>query len=225
MFDGLKGPGESQAKDGSSLRVAIIHARWNTTLIEALLAGAITRLKASGVHPENIIIQSVPGSWELPIAVQRLYAGSQTQASASSSGSGDLLGSATDLPSLVVQGSDQKTGSSGDGSLKASNTASNKKEGPFDAIIAIGVLIKGETVHFEHIAEVTSRGLMRVQLDFGVPLIFGLLTVLNEEQGLKRAGLTEDGHNHGEDWGDAAVEMALKRKQWNEGVIVSERSV
>ena len=39
---------------------------------------------------------------------------------------------------------------------------------PFDAIIAIGVLIKGDTVHFEHIAESVSRGLMRVQLDFGV---------------------------------------------------------
>ncbi|RVD83514.1 uncharacterized protein DFL_007900 [Arthrobotrys flagrans] len=226
MFEGLKGPGESQAKDGSSLRIAIVHARWNTTLIEPLVTGAISRLKASGVHPSNIVIQSVPGSWELPIAVQRLYSASQIQASTSSSGSGDLLGSATDLPSLVVQGNDEKTGSKGDGSLTAGKTGDvGKKEGPFDAIIAIGVLIKGETVHFEHIAEVTSRGLMRVQLDFGVPLIFGLLTVLNEEQGRKRAGLTEDGHNHGEDWGDAAVEMALKRKQWNEGVIISERTV
>ncbi|KAF3204795.1 hypothetical protein TWF106_001444 [Orbilia oligospora] len=227
MFEGLKGPGEAQSKDGSSLRIGIVHARWNTTLIEPLLTGAISRLKASGVDPSNIIVQSVPGSWELPIAVQRLYSASQIQASTSSGASGDLLGSATDLPSLVVQGSGSgtETGSKGDGSLKASNTGSKKSEGPFDAIIAIGVLIKGETVHFEHIAEVTSRGLMRVQLDFGVPLIFGLLTVLNEEQGRKRAGLTEDGHNHGEDWGDAAVEMAIKRKQWNEGVIVSERSV
>ncbi|KAK6354372.1 hypothetical protein TWF730_008780 [Orbilia blumenaviensis] len=227
MFSGLKGPGESQAKDGSNLRIAIVHARWNTTLIEPLVAGAISRLKASGVLSENITIQSVPGSWELPIAVQRLYAGSQIQASTSSSASGDLLGSATDLPSLVVQAEGLSTGSKGDGSLSVSKGgASGKakgKEGPFDAIIAIGVLIKGETVHFEHIAEVTSRGLMRVQLDFGVPLIFGLLTILNEEQGRKRAGLTEDGHNHGEDWGDAAVEMAIKRKQWSEGIILSER--
>ncbi|KAK6529835.1 hypothetical protein TWF281_008994 [Arthrobotrys megalospora] len=212
MFSGLKGPGESQAKDGSSLRVAIVHARWNTELIEPLVTGAINRLKAAGVHPENIILQSVPGSWELPIACQRLYAGS-----------------ATDLPALVVEGgNDQKTGSKGDGSLLAvagKDEGSKKREGLFDAVIAIGVLIKGETVHFEHIAEVTSRGLMRVQLDFGVPLIFGLLTVLNEEQGRKRAGLTADGHNHGEDWGDAAVEMALKKKQWSEGIIVSERSV
>ena len=45
---------------------------------------------------------------------------------------------------------------------------------------------------------------------------------MNEDQAKRRAGLTEDGHNHGEDWGDAAVEMAVKRKQWGDGVIVSE---
>ncbi|KAF3934041.1 hypothetical protein ABW19_dt0202946 [Dactylella cylindrospora] len=223
MFSGTKGPGESQKLDGSSLRVAIVHARWNSTLIEPLVAGAVTRLKALGVLPENIVIQSVPGSWELPVAVQRLYAASQIQGStASIGGSGDLLGSATDLPSLAVSG--ESTGSKGDGLLSA-GTSSGKKEGAFDAIIAIGVLIKGETVHFEHIAETVSRGLMRVQLDFGVPVIFGLLTVLNEEQAKKRAGLTEDGHNHGKDWGDAAVEMAVKRKQYSEGIIVTEKSV
>ncbi|EPS37062.1 hypothetical protein H072_9322 [Dactylellina haptotyla CBS 200.50] len=229
MFSGVKGPGGSQKLDGSSLRVAIVHARWNTTLIEPLVAGAISRLKAANVHPENIIVTSVPGSWELPVAVQRLYAGSQIQGSTTGIGgaSGDLLGSATDLPSLVVQGGG--TGSSGDGLLSAGggkkkSEGGEKKEGTFDAIIAIGVLIKGETVHFEHIAESVSRGLMRVQLDFGVPVIFGLLTVLNEEQAKKRAGLTEDGHNHGEDWGDAAVEMAVKRKQWGEGAIVTERA-
>jgi len=74
-------------------------------------------------------------------------------------------------------------------------------------------------MHFEHIAESVSHGLMRVQLDFGVPVIFGLLTVLNEEQASIRAGLTPGGHNHGEDWGDAAVEMGAKRKLWADGVI------
>ncbi|KAF3920577.1 hypothetical protein ABW21_db0200419 [Orbilia brochopaga] len=231
MFTGTKGPGESQKLDGI-LRIAIVHARWNATLIEPLVAGAISRLKSLGVLPENIITTSVPGSWELPVAVQRIYTGSQVQGSASGiSGGGDLLGSATDLPSLAVSGTE--TGSSGDGLLSTgkktgsgSGAAKEKgvKEGAFDAIIAIGVLIKGETVHFEHIAESVSRGLMRVQLDFGVPVVFGLLTVLNEEQAKKRAGLTSDGHNHGEDWGDAAVEMAVKRKQWGDGVIVTERA-
>ena len=84
----------------------------------------------------------------------------------------------------------------------------------FDVVVAIGVLIKGETMHFEYIADAVSTGLMREQMDSGTPIVFGLLTVLNEEQGLARAGLKEGGHNHGEDWGAAAVELGLKTKNW-----------
>lgn len=181
---------------GSSLRVAIVHARWNTSLIEPLVEGAKKTMLAQGVKEANIVIESVPGSWELPIAVQRLYTASQIQASSSSSGlAGDLLGGLTLGRS--------STPTPGGGSARSGTPAPSASNGAFDAIIAIGVLIKGETVHFEHIAESVSRGLMRLQLDFAVPVIFGLLTVLNEEQAKKRAGLTPDGHNHGEDWGNA----------------------
>lgn len=81
---------------------------------------------------------------------------------------------------------------------------------PFDVIIAIGTLIKGDTVHFEYISEVTSHGLMNLQAELHVPVVFGVLTCLSEDQALSRAGLLENGHNHGEDWGAAAVEMATK---------------
>jgi len=69
-------------------------------------------------------------------------------------------------------------------------------------------------MHFEYIADSVSQGLMRVQLDTGVPLIFGLLTVLNDEQAKARAGVTSGSHNHGEDWGAAAVELGVKRAEW-----------
>lgn len=72
-------------------------------------------------------------------------------------------------------------------------------------------------MHFEYIADAVSQGLMRVQLDTGVPLIFGLLTVLSEEQAMARAGLASGGHNHGEDWGLAAVELGVKRREWAAG--------
>jgi 6,7-dimethyl-8-ribityllumazine synthase len=72
-------------------------------------------------------------------------------------------------------------------------------------------------MHFEYIADAVSHGLMRVQLDSGVPVVFGLLTVLDEKQGLARAGLTPDGHNHGEDWGTAAVELGTKKAGWEQG--------
>lgn len=90
---------------------------------------------------------------------------------------------------------------------------------PFDAVIAIGVLIKGATMHFEFISDTVSHGLMRVQLDTSVPVIFGVLTALTDEQALERAGIGSDvkGHNHGEDWGLAAVEMASKLRRWGEG--------
>lgn len=66
----LKGPTPEQ-HDGSGLRVAIVHARWNTTVIEPLVAGAKAKLLECGVKESNIVIQSCPGAWELPIAVQR----------------------------------------------------------------------------------------------------------------------------------------------------------
>jgi 6,7-dimethyl-8-ribityllumazine synthase len=118
----------------------------------------------------------------------------------------DLLGSASDLTALT--------------SSTATPATSTQ---PFDAIIAIGVLIKGETMHFEYISDAVSHGLMRLQLDGNVPIVFGLLTLLTEEQGLFRAGIAgngSEGHNHGEDWGSAAVELGVKRKGWVEGKIV-----
>ncbi|KAK8197493.1 6,7-dimethyl-8-ribityllumazine synthase [Phyllosticta capitalensis] len=207
----LKGPGEARTYDGSNLRIGILHARWNTKIIDALLAGAKKELAAAGVKSENIVIQDVPGSYELPFAVQRMYASSQIQAS-SSSGGGALVSAATDLLGASSSQTDLTT--------LASSKGDKASTAPFDAIIAIGVLIKGETMHFEYIADAVSHGLMRVQLDSNVPVVFGLLTVLNEQQGLYRAGIAgngTEGHNHGEDWGKAAVELAVKRRGWAEG--------
>lgn len=92
----LKGPGEARKYDGklassqapasvtlqaddcifpiysgSGLRVGIVHARWNSKIIDSLLDGAKKSLAAAGVKDENIVIQTVPGSYELPFAVQR----------------------------------------------------------------------------------------------------------------------------------------------------------
>ncbi|EED20354.1 DMRL synthase family protein [Talaromyces stipitatus ATCC 10500] len=207
----IKGPGERETYDGTGLRIAIVHARWNTTIIEALVSGAVNSLVSTGVSKDNIVIQSVPGSYELPVAVQNIYRASHVQAAASSS-TGDIA--ATDLLSSSTTDLSQQATTS-------SNTAA-ASTAPFDAIIAIGVLIKGETMHFEYIADAVSHGLMRVQLEANVPVVFGLLTLLTEEQGLERAGLgSGKKHNHGEDWGHAAVELALKKKGWSEGRIVA----
>ena len=72
---------------------------------------------------------------------------------------------------------------------------------PLDAIIPIGVLIKGSTMHFEYICDSTTHQLMKLNFELGIPVIFGVLTCLTDEQAEARAGLIEGKmHNHGEDW-------------------------
>lgn len=61
----------SEQFDGSKLRVAIVHARWNKSVIDSLVAGAVAKLKERGVLEQNIVIQTVPGSFELPFAVSK----------------------------------------------------------------------------------------------------------------------------------------------------------
>jgi 6,7-dimethyl-8-ribityllumazine synthase len=56
---------------GSELRIGIVHARWNTKIVSALLDGVKKSLKAAGVPDESVVVQTVAGSWELPIAVQK----------------------------------------------------------------------------------------------------------------------------------------------------------
>jgi 6,7-dimethyl-8-ribityllumazine synthase len=80
--------------------------------------------------------------------------------------------------------------------------------GTVDAVICAGVLIKGDTMHFEYICDAVSKGIMNVGINTNLPIVFGVLTCLDEEQVLKRS--TGDS-NHGYDWGKTAVEMALLR--------------
>lgn len=76
----------------------------------------------------------------------------------------------------------------------------------FDAVICLGCLIKGETMHFEYLAEATCQGIAAAATASGVPMAFGVLTALTEEQAQERAG---DGPgNKGREAALAAVEMA-----------------
>jgi len=77
-----------------------------------------------------------------------------------------------------------------------------------DVIVNLGCLIKGETMHFEFIADAVAHGLMKVSCDSLVPCIFGVLTVLNKEQAITRSTGTK---NEGLSWGTSAVEMGLNR--------------
>jgi len=83
--------------------------------------------------------------------------------------------------------------------------------GKYDALIAIGCVLRGETAHYDYVCAETSRGLQLAQMDTGVPVIFCVLTCDTLEQAIDRAGLK--GGNKGFEAGLAAIEMAqLSRK-------------
>ena len=84
------------------------------------------------------------------------------------------------------------------------------KTATVDVIIPLGCLIKGSTMHFEYISEAVSQGFMHVQRDLGIPVVNGVLNVFSLEQAEER--VSEDGHDHGYEWGLAAVEMGRLKK-------------
>ena len=77
-----------------------------------------------------------------------------------------------------------------------------------DVVIALGCVIYGETPHFEYVCRAATDGLTRVQLDTGIPIGFGLLTVNDEQQALDRAGLPGSREDKGRETVEAAVLMA-----------------
>ena len=83
--------------------------------------------------------------------------------------------------------------------------------GGYDALIAIGCVLRGETTHYDYVCSETARGLQLAQMDTGLPIIFCVLTCDTLEQAIDRAGLK--GGNKGFEAGLAAIEMAqLSRK-------------
>ena len=85
------------------------------------------------------------------------------------------------------------------------------ESGRFDAVVALGAVIRGETAHFDYVAGECAAGLARVADETGVPVAFGVLTTENEEQALERSGGRRG--NKGADAACAAIELAsLLRK-------------
>lgn len=141
--------------DGTGLRIGIVKARWNSDIVDRLEAGVDRGLLHLGIASDAIVVESVPGSFEVPMGARILAL-----------------------------------------------------SGAVDAIVTIGVVIRGETTHYELVSGGAAEGVQRVQLDTGVPVAFGLLTVENREQALARSQ-DPGGHNVGEEAALVAVEMAL----------------
>jgi len=134
-------------------KFGIIISRFNEFISAKLLDGAVDTLKQHGAQENSIDIIWVPGSFEIPMAAQKV--------------------------------------------------AKSKK---YDAVIALGTVIRGATPHFDYIANEVAKGVAKVSLDSGVPCIFGVITADSLEQAIERAG-TKQG-NKGRDAAISAVEMA-----------------
>ena len=135
--------------EGAELRLAIVQARFNEEHCRALTESCMNELIRLGVSTDDILLTTVPGALEIPLALQKLA-----------------------------------------------------ETGEFDALIALGAIVRGETYHFELVSNESGSGITRVRLDLGIPIANGILTVENDEQARVRAS------QKGKDCAMAAVEMA-----------------
>ena len=124
------------ALKSKNVKIGIVVSEWNETITGALKEGALAFLYESGVAKNQIVVQTVPGSFELPSAA-----------------------------AMMLDADDS-----------------------MNAIICLGCVIQGETRHFEFISQAVANGIMRVSLDYGVPVIFGVLTCDTHVQAQERAG-------------------------------------
>ena len=85
--------------------------------------------------------------------------------------------------------------------------------GDVDAVVAIGAVIRGETTHYEIVSEGCASGIQQAQLQTGIPITFGVLTVESTEQATERSQ-GPGSHNVGEEAAVAAIEMARLVIDW-----------
>ena len=158
MASGENRPTLPAGLDGQGLRVAVIRAEWNTSIVDRLVDGAVAGLQNFNATVVGPI--SVPGCFELPLACR-----------------------------IVA------------------------KSGNVDAIVATGAVIRGETTHYEIVSEGAASGIQAVQLETGIPIAFGVLTVESVDQALERS---QGGgqHNVGTEASAVAVEMARLVQQY-----------
>ena len=136
----------------SNIKIAIVASKFNSSIVDRLYNGAIATFKENGITENEIKLISVPGAFEIPVAVKTLL--------------------------------DKKI---------------------YDVIITLGVIIRGETPHFEFIANECAHGISRLAITSGTPIIFGILTVNNKDQALKRSG--SEGKNKGVEAAKVALDM------------------
>ncbi|MFB8147895.1 6,7-dimethyl-8-ribityllumazine synthase [Microbacterium sp. NPDC056003] len=103
------------------------------------------------------------------------------------------------------------------GSFELPVAAKTALEAGADAVVALGVIIRGGTPHFEFVSSAATDGLTRVALDTGKPVGFGVLTLDDEAQGIARAGFADSEEDKGHEAADAAIRTALVLRELRAG--------
>ncbi|MCH6231428.1 6,7-dimethyl-8-ribityllumazine synthase [Microbacterium sp. CFH 31415] len=103
------------------------------------------------------------------------------------------------------------------GSFELPVAAKTALEAGADAVVALGVIIRGGTPHFEFVSSAATDGLTRVALDTGKPVGFGVLTLDDEAQGIARAGFADSEEDKGREAADAAIRTALVLRELRAG--------
>ena len=98
-----------------------------------------------------------------------------------------------------------------EGAFETPLLAQHMAQSGYDAVVVLGAVVEGETDHYEHIAGRASEGLMRVMLDTGIPVTFGILTVRDPAHAYARSA--PDKHNKGREAAEAAVRTANVLKE------------
>ena len=173
--------------DGSGLRVTVVAASWHTEVMDGLLAGARRALAAANVSHVSVV--RVPGSFALPVAAAR--AGVPGAGAVGRGGGGAAVCEAC--------------GAGGAWSFELPVAAARAVEHGADAVVALGVVIRGGTPHFEYVCQAATSGLTDVSVRTGVPVGFGVLTCDDEQQALDRAGLEGSREDKGAEAAEAAV--------------------
>ncbi|MEQ9308355.1 MAG: 6,7-dimethyl-8-ribityllumazine synthase [Balneolaceae bacterium] len=144
----------------SGAKVGIVVSRWNSSITEKMLEGALKVLNGNGIKDDNILIVRCPGSFEIPLTAQHIL-----------------------------------------------------EEKEVDGVIALGVVIRGGTPHFEYVCDAVTQGVLNLNLNYQKPVAFGVLTTDDVKQAIDRAG--EKGNKGGEA-ALALLEMIdIKRKLSN----------
>lgn len=109
------------------------------------------------------------------------------------------------------------------GSFELPVAAGRAARGGAEAIVALGVVIRGGTPHFEYVCQAATAGLTEVAVTTGVPIGFGLLTCDDEAQAIDRAGLPGSSEDKGFEAAQAAVATALTLRRWARSLVAPDR--